>query len=50
MALLGVLAQRTGKTIKWDAKKMKAKGHPELDSIIKEPTRPGWSYGEGLWS
>ena len=50
MALLGVLAQRTGKTIKWDAKKMKAKGHPELDRIIKEPTRPGWSYGEGLWS
>jgi len=27
---------------------MKVKGHPELDSLIKEPARPGWRFGEKL--
>lgn len=49
IVLLGALAQRTGKTIEWDAKQMKVKGQPELDALIKEPTRDGWQYGEGLW-
>ena len=48
MAQVGVLAQRFGGTIKYNAKKMKAKGRPELDDYIKEPTREGWKYGEGL--
>lgn len=49
MILLGALTQRTGNTINWDAKNMKAKGLSELDAIIKEPVRGGWSFGENLW-
>lgn len=49
MGLIGVLAQRFGGTIKYDAKNMKAVGRPELDAYIKEPVREGWSYGEDLW-
>jgi predicted dehydrogenase len=49
LVLLGALAQRTGRTIEWDAKAMKVKGQPELDVMIKEPARKGWSYGGELW-
>ena len=49
VVLLGALAQRTGRTIEWDAENMKVKGQPELDALIKEPTRQGWAYGENLW-
>ncbi len=48
MVLLGALAQRTGHTIEWDAERMKVKGHPELDTLIKEPALEGWRYGERL--
>ena len=48
MSQVGVLAQRFGGTIQYNAKKMKAKGRPELDDYIKEPAREGWKYGEGL--
>lgn len=48
MVLLGALAQRSGKTIEWDAEQMKVKGQPEFDAWIKEPVREGWSYGESL--
>jgi len=48
MAQVGVLAQRFGGTINYDAKNMKAVGRPELDEFIKEPARKGWSYGEKL--
>ena len=48
MAQVGVLAQRFGGTVKYDAKNMKATGRPELDAYIKEPVRKGWEYGEGL--
>jgi predicted dehydrogenase len=48
MVLLGALAQRTGRTIDWDPDAMTVKGQPELDSIIKEPVREGWQYGENL--
>ena len=48
MVLLGALAQRTGKNIEWDSKKMKVKGQPEFDALIKEPARKGWQYGENL--
>jgi len=48
MVLLGALAERTGHTIEWDARRMKVKGHPELDALIKEPARDGWRYGEKL--
>ncbi len=49
MAQVGVLAQRFGGKISYDAKNMKATGRPELDKYIKEPTRKGWAYGENLW-
>ncbi len=48
MAQVGVLAQRFGGTINYDAKNMKAVGRPELDIYIKEPVRAGWEYGENL--
>ncbi len=48
MAQVGILAQRFGGTINYDAKNMKAVGRPELDEYIKEPARKGWSYGETL--
>lgn len=48
MVLLGALAQRTGRTLEWDAEAMTVKGQPELDVLIKEPTREGWQYGENL--
>ena len=49
VVLLGCLAQRSGKTIEWDAENMKVKGQPEFDEWIKEPVRKGWEYGEDLW-
>ena len=48
MAQVGILAQRFGGKIEYDAKNMKAIGRPELDEYIKEPARKGWSYGEKL--
>jgi hypothetical protein len=48
MVLLGALAQRTGKTIEWDAENMLVKGQPELNDLIKEPAPEGWQYGENL--
>ncbi|MGQ8337592.1 Gfo/Idh/MocA family oxidoreductase [Sunxiuqinia sp. A32] len=50
MSQVGVLAQRFGGTIKYDAENMKAIGRPELDPYIKEPARKGWEYGENLWT
>ena len=48
MAQVGVLAQRVGGTVHYDADNMKATGRPELDQYIKEPVRNGWAYGENL--
>ena len=48
VVLLGVIAQRTGRTIEWDAEAMKVKGQPDLDPLVKEPAREGWRYGENL--
>ncbi len=42
IALLGVLALRTGRRIEWDAAALKAKGVPAADAIIKESYRKGW--------
>ncbi len=50
VVLLGALAQRSGKTIEWDAENMQVKGQPEFDAWIKEPVRAGWSYGDSLWA
>jgi hypothetical protein len=48
MVLLGALAQRTGRTIEWDAEAMQVKGQPDLEPLIKEPARAGWQYGQNL--
>ncbi|MGC6424860.1 MAG: Gfo/Idh/MocA family oxidoreductase [Lentimonas sp.] len=48
--LLGVVAQRAGHSIGWDIENMKVPGHPELNAIIKQPVREGWSYGESFWT
>jgi hypothetical protein len=47
--LLGVLAQRFGGRIEWDAVSMTITNRPELNACIKEPVRKGWEYGEDLW-
>ena len=48
MVLLGAMAQRSGKTIEWDAENMKVKGQPEFDGWIDEPARKGWDYGRNI--
>ena len=48
--LLGVLAERFGGKIEWDAKNGKVTNRPELNEFVKEPVRNGWEkYGEDLW-
>lgn len=42
MVLLGNVAYRTGKKLRWDAAQMKATGCPEADRFLKETYRPGW--------
>ncbi len=49
MAQVGVLAQRFGGRLDYDAENMKVTNRPELDHYIKEPVREGWRYGENLW-
>ena len=46
--LLGVLAQRFGGRIDWDAAKIKITNRPERNAHLKEPVRRGWDYGEDL--
>lgn len=47
LALLGALALRTRKRIRWDAVAMKAIDVPEADAIIQgEPYRQGWELPE----
>ena len=49
MTLLGVIAQHFNTTVEYDSENMKIVNHPELDSAVKLPARPGWRYGEELW-
>ena len=41
-ALLGNVAYRVGKRLKWDAKKLRAKNCPEADQYIQHHYRKGW--------
>ena len=41
--LLGAVAYKTGKTIQWDAKNLKAKNCPEADRFIHKQYREGWA-------
>ncbi len=48
--LLGVLAQRAGGRIEWDAANLKVTNRPELNRLVKEPVQSGWEdYGADLW-
>lgn len=40
--LLGTLAIRTGKTVKWNAEKMQITDNPEAAKLIKVEAREGW--------
>jgi hypothetical protein len=42
LVLLGNLAVRTRKKLRWDYDAMKAVNAPEADALIKEQYRPGW--------
>ena len=48
MVLLGVLAQRFGGRIEYDADRMKVTNRPELNAWLRIPAREGWKYGESL--
>ena len=41
-ALLGTLAIRTGKTVKWNAEKLAIVGNPEAEKMINPEARAGW--------
>jgi predicted dehydrogenase len=49
IALLGVLAQRFGGRIEWDATNMRITNRPELNHYLNPPVRKGWEYVEELW-
>ena len=42
LILLGNVALRTGRLLKWDAVGMKATNAPEADAYLKEEYRAGW--------
>ncbi len=48
MMQVGIMAQRFGGIVNYDAVNMKAIGRPELDAHIKEPAREGWDYGKNI--
>jgi len=48
VALLGVLAQRFGGRIEYDAGQMKVTNRPELNAYLRIPARDGWRFGETL--
>jgi hypothetical protein len=45
IALLGVLAQRLGKPVEWDAAAMQVKGQPAAEAMIRGSYRAGWEIG-----
>ena len=48
VALLGLLAQRFGGRIEYDAAAMRITNRPELNAHLRSPAREGWRYGESL--
>jgi predicted dehydrogenase len=45
LVLIGVLATRLGKTIRWDPAKLEARGVPEAEPLIHGTYRKGWEVG-----
>ena len=48
-ALIGVIAQRTGERVEWDAKNMRITSDDTFNQYVKEPVRRGWEMGDELW-
>jgi hypothetical protein len=48
VALLGVIVQRFGGRIEYDAAAMKITNRPELNAHLRIEAREGWRYGEKL--
>jgi hypothetical protein len=48
-ALVGVMAQRTGEDIEWDAANMRVTNHSDFNKFVREPARPEWSFGDEVW-
>lgn len=48
VALLGVLAQRFGGRIEYNAAAMRITNRPEINAHLRSPARDGWRYGESL--
>jgi predicted dehydrogenase len=42
VALLGTIAQRTGKSLEWDPKRMRFSNDPEASALLNPPYRKGW--------
>ena len=49
MSLVGVMAQRTGKDIEWDAANMRVTNHDGFEHIVRQPARKGWDFGKEVW-
>ncbi len=45
VGLLGLVAMRVGKQLRWDAKQMRCPNAPEADRFLKETYRAGWDPG-----
>ncbi len=43
VALLGTIAQRTGKALSWDAANMRFTNDPAASGYVDEPYRAGWA-------
>ncbi|MEM0913860.1 MAG: Gfo/Idh/MocA family oxidoreductase [Planctomycetota bacterium] len=50
MSLLGAIVMRHGGKIEWDAENARIINRPEFNAWVKPEVRPGWEYGEDLWS
>jgi hypothetical protein len=49
MSLVGVMAQRTGLDIAWDAANMRVTNHKGFEDIVRQPARRGWDFGREVW-
>ena len=49
-ALVGVMAQRTGEDIEWDAANMRVRNHSGFERFVREPARLGWGFGDEVWT
>jgi hypothetical protein len=48
-ALVGVMAQRTGRDIEWDAANMRVTNHPDFERYVREPAGGAGAFGDEVW-